>query len=773
MRTASVHRYVWELTPAPPLPGPGGELTGRRVAVIGGTERTAQQVTAELTGRGAVPWRLGDGGTPDAVVDLTLAERFAPDDPAAWEKPLLRTLAVLRHCYPDWVAESDARRIGYLAVTYQGGHAGYGDTPIHQPLGGIWAGLAKTLHREMPNVNARVVDVADPDLADLPRIVADELYRWGLLEIAYLDGRRHTLVPRPRDVAAPGIRLTADHTVLVCGGGTGVGFALAGELARRYGCQVVVTGRRPAPIGTEDWARADEVAFDQYRREQLRRAGADGTLRQTRSRLRRLARLRELHANLCGAAAEGLRIRYEACDLTDAAQVRELVTGLGRQLKGVVYNAGVDRPARLPAKSDQDFLAGVAVKVIGFLRVFAAVRDLDLAFFCNAGSLTGRLGGMVGELDYAAGNEALARLGLWAGHAARFRVLTTCWPVWQRLSAATNPDAAVRYMPAMDPADGLDRWCAELVASGPGEVTFLGPVGRALRPVQAGHYLAERMLPGFDVVYPRLFHLGKPLRHVPSRHLVTRTRFSHDTVPVLGDFLVGGVPAMPVSLLLEHALRSAEWTVPEHGPPLRPSMLTDVEIGIAALRLADKAVTVHRETSGADVAGEWVTTVVLRRPAGDAMARMTIRYAHPPPAPAPPAAGPVGTAMPHPRPPDGDLPYLHWRGVVVPVARWQRRADGTLTAATQPCRNSDLWSEDPSPEPALPVTALENIVRGAAATRPGTFRPRTLRIAQMVAYPGVDGADLAVGVPYRGTWYAVDSRDGRVALTVHGLRITA
>ncbi|MEU4538304.1 KR domain-containing protein [Streptosporangium sp. NPDC023825] len=773
-RTTPVHRYVWEPAPAPPLPPCGPRhLAGRRIAVVGGLDGTAERVAAGLAGLGAIPWQPGDPGVPDAVVDLTLAGPFDPTDAASWEKPLTRTLAVLRHCYDDWAAESDSHRLGYLAVTYQGGHMGYGETAAHQPLGGIWAGLAKTLHREIPNVNARVVDVADPRQSDLPDIVARELYRWGLCEVGYVDGVRHTLAPRVREAppatAAPGPR----DVVLVCGGGVGIGYALATELARRHGCEVVVTGRRAAPEGTEEWLRLDPEGFEEHRHDLMRRAARDGTLRETRKRLSRLARLRELARNLRAAAEEGLRVRYEPCDLGDPAAVSALVDSLGPRLTGVVYIAGVDRPARLPAKTDTDFLAGVSVKITGFLRVFDAVRDRDLAFFCNAGSLTGRLGGMVGELDYAAGNEALARLGLWARRAGGFRVLTTCWPLWQELSASTNVDAALRYMTALDPAQGLDLWCRELLSSS-GEVTFLGRLGRELRPVQAGQFMIEQPLPGFDLAYGRIFHLGRPVDYRPPARLVARLRLDGEAVPALGDFLVDGRPALPVSLLMENALRSAEWTVPEQGPVLVPCELRDVRIDLRGLATDGGELVLDRECAGAETGGRWSTSVVFRRPGdGAVVARMAVGYD---PAgydtqsvPAVPVtddaqsvpvtgdataatAGPVRGARPQ---------GLDWRGTLIAAGGWRRDRDGTLSAEVPPCPPADLWIADLVPGNRLPVAAVENIVR-AVATGPG----RRLRIGRVALHADASSAGLVVGLPGGREWHAVDSGTARVVLTL-------
>ncbi|MDA3629144.1 SDR family NAD(P)-dependent oxidoreductase [Saccharopolyspora sp. WRP15-2] len=744
MITARVQRFVWAGGPAPN--GPAPDLSGRRVAVIGGATGAAEAVTGVLVDRGALPWQLGDSGTPDAVVDLTFAEPFAPDSPDAAEGALLRTLAVLRACYPDWSEETDARRLAYLAVTYLDGRSGYGDGPIHQPLGGIWAGLAKTLHREIPNINARVVDVGRPDVAGLPDIAAAELYATGPAEIGHRDGIRHALTPRAQAVGEPSVPLGDGDVVLVCGGWSGIGFELARTLARR-GCRVVVTGRTRPPTGSEEWALLDDAEFDDYRRDLMRRAAADGTVRDTRERIDRLRRRRTLQKNLSAAEGEGLPLRFAHCDITAPDAVADLIAGIP-DLTGVVYFAGVDRPARLPAKSDRDFLAGVAIKVTGFLRVFTAVRDRELKFFCNSGSLTGRLGGMVGELDYAAGNEALARLGLWARRVSGLDVQTLCWPLWQSLSASSNVDAAVKYMPAMDPADGLGRWCDELAAPHSGEVAFLGPVDTGISVAQAGQFPAERSLPGFAEVHPRVFHLGDPVEWRPGKRLVSEVRFRAEDTPVTGDVLVGGDPALPITLLLDNALRSAEW----FAGPVRE--LVDVEVDLPGLRLSDGEIQLLRTTSAES---DGSLRVVFRTGAGAQIAAMTGRCREPDDtAPQVPGSDgePLGVAA----------STVHWRGLVVPLARWRQHPCGTRTASLAPCADADLWAAEPPPTSLLPTTALENVLRMALS---GTSTDRLL-IGRITIGGDPQRADLLVAEPAGKTWYAVDRGTRQVALAVRG-----
>ncbi|MFG2585652.1 SDR family NAD(P)-dependent oxidoreductase [Streptomyces malaysiensis] len=241
---------------------------------------------------------------------------------------------------------------------------------------------------------------------------------------------------------------------------------------------------------------------------------------------------------MAGARREGLRIEYARCDVTDRAQVRELIRRedalAGGRLAGVVHNAGVDTAARLPKKTDEEILRTVEVKIEGFRNLFEEVRDRDLKFWCGVGSLTGRLGGMVGQLEYAAANDGLARLGRWAARRAAFPVMTLAWPTWDRIGLISNFAATLRYMAAIDVADGLERWRAELLAGSEGEITFVGPLGRAIDPGQAVGYPVVPALPGFATAHPKIFHLGEVTAYQPHARLTARVVFDPPTHPRAG-----------------------------------------------------------------------------------------------------------------------------------------------------------------------------------------------------------------------------------------------
>ncbi|MET7275067.1 KR domain-containing protein [Streptomyces flaveolus] len=791
--TRPVSRMLWRLTPAPAPDGPHG-LAGHRVLVLGGTADDAERVRGELRARGATVLTgasATSGPVPDTLVDLTLAERFSADaGTGRWRTALLRTFDALRHCYTEWSREISAQRLTYLAVTYHGGGMGYHpDDDIAQPLGGLWAGLAKTLHRELPNCRARVLDIALGERADLPRLVGDELGRPGLSEIGTRDGARWTLTPDAVRPGPPAVDLGPDDTVLVSGGSRGIGMALARRLCAEFGLRVVVTGRGRPPA---------EDTWDDHTPERLteRRAELWAAHRQGRG----VADIRrdighaestwELVGHLRSARAEGLRLEYRQCDFTDPGQVRTLVAGLP-DLTAVVHNAGVDRPTRLPNKSDDDVVAVVATKVDSFVHLVQALRDRPLKLLCTVGSLTGRLGGMVGQFDYAAANECLARLGLWAERRLPYPVMTLAWPTWARLGLISNFEASLRYMAALDLSEGLDHWQAELRAGSRGEITFVGPLGRALDPVQATGYPVPPSLPGYAETYPKVFHLGEPEVFQPHERLCCVVTFDPATSPAIGDFTVHGTPAVPLGMLLESAVRGAEWVTPADLPDHALHAVEDLRVPWSVLRCTDGGpLRLRREArarQGTD--GRWRVDVTFQRVGpdgatsagtGDAeTARLRLVFGEPGAAAAqdaapPPqrprtghGAGAVGTTL------LTAAPVLRWHGRVVPVVRWRPDGPHRIVAEAGDCTAPDLWVVPQPPVCLVPVAALENIVRAVAERTPGLSVTHDPLVVRHLSFPSADapagGRVRLEGDPALGVWRARHADTGRTVVRVRGL----
>lgn len=725
--TRSVSRMTWRLASVEESPSPRS-LEGRRILVIGGEENVADRVRTVLKERRAhlitEPWANtgGEWRAPDVIVDLTLAEPFALEGQRQWRPALLRTFETLRRCYDDWSEEAAAHRLTYLAVTYLGGRMGYHpDDVIDQPLGGLWAGFAKTLNREIPNCRTRILDVAFTDVGALPELVTAELTAPGPSEIAHYGGCRWTLAPEPESAGSAAVHWSEDDTLLITGGGRGIGMALARRMARTFGVHVVVTGRSTVPP-EGSWPQFTPSSLEKHRLALWSEHGHGRSVPDIRRAIANAESTWELVENLRSARLEGLRIDYTRCDFTDSEQVADLVRRMPG-LTAVVHNAGVDRPVRLPRKSDSDIINVVATKVDSFINIFRAVRSRKLKLFCTVGSLSGRLGGMVGQLDYAAANECLARLGLWAERQVAFPVMTLAWPTWEKLGLITNYEASLRYMAAMGIADGLDHWQAELQAGTRGEIGYVAPLGTALHPLQAADFPMASRLPGASVFHPKLFHLGVLETYRPLERMTGIVEFDPAMTPAVGDFTVGGTPAVPVSLLLESALRGAEWIVPEEVPRQSQLALDNVSIPWAMLRCGtDGRVRLRRYVRARKQDGQWIVDVTFS-PVEAAVAR----------------AGKAHLRISFDeRSADGRLqvkpftgnaepaitlftgrPILRWHGLAMPLATWRRMGNDRIIADVAPCNPGDVWAVPAPPACAAPFAVIENMVRAIAEHVPG------------------------------------------------------
>ncbi len=758
-----VHRLVWHPVPVPLSPGAvhSGDrpVRGRRLLVVGEVPALGAAVAETLRDAGAAVQQAVPGQEPaegdwDGVVDLNVTGLgFGPHDDG-WRDALARTVRMIQRRYADWEREARSDHCCYLAVTAMGGLMGYRDAGAGQPLGGIWAGLAKCLPRELPNLAVKVVDVQDTAPGAVAATVLAELASWDLFEIGVRDGVRHALSARSAPV--PPARLELDHEdlVLISGGARGVGFALALGLAERAGCRVVVTGRSPLEENLESAEASGEPTAAEVA---AARGAAD--LRAIRARQRRQAELRNVADNLAHAAAAGLRIRYEACDVTDPAQVRELFSRVGAPTV-VVHNAGVDEPRRLDRKTPEEVVRTVAVKVTGFANLVREIergpaRRAALKVFCNVGSLAGRMGGMIGQVDYAAGNEALPRLGFWARDHLGLPVQTLCWPTWERLGVIANYDAAVRYVSTIAPADAVERWYRELTAAHTDETMFIGQVGAALVPSQLRGFWLLTGHPDLPRLHALAHFLGRVEVFEPFLRIRSTRTYQAGSDPCLGEFRVNGDPAVPVSVLLEHACAVADWVVPPGWPVQHLTELRDVTVHLPHLRFAaDGGLALTATAVGSQEPDGWTVHVTMTTAAGTAAA-LSILYRPEP------VAGLGEVAVPDLPPADPPRSgRFSWAQLAIGPIRWQGGPAGESAALLPAVTAADLWTVVFPPSHGIAPAAIEAAVIATAAA--GDLAD--LRWSRLQVCPGAQRVTVLYRADPGGPWSGLLDRQAVLRL---------
>lgn len=817
-------RHRWVSTPvATPPDASRSQLEGRTLAVLGGREPLAQAVcslagqlgarTRQVRALGgltdeewpAVAGELGEG--VDAVVDLGGEELLGQPGtgPGAWWPGLARTWAVVRELQAAWQGQHRADSTAYLTVTRTGGHCGTRPGPVPAPYGGLWAGFAKGLPHELPTTRVRVLDLDAADAQVQARTILRELVTGGPVEIGYAAGVRHHLRAVQTPVPAPVWDLDASHLVLTTGGGRGIGWAMAEHLARATGATVVVTGRDALLADDDPWL--DPTLVPQLRTEELRQAGRRGELAAGRLRVLRLAERAEVSVRVRAAVAAGLPVRYERADVTDPAAVADLVGRLPRLPDLVLHNAGVDRPGRLRDKHPATVRTTVAVKLEGFRLLRDALQRAGARprVWCNIGSMTGRWGGLLGQLEYGAANEALARLGLWAEHdpmapSLAATTLTVAWPTWERLGGLiSNFDAAVRHMGAMPVQEGLRHWQAELAAAQGGETGYLAPLGADLPPSLIRAY-GQPALPVARDLGTHVLLLSGDYTSAPGL-FTARLHLDAADWPVAQDVTYAGAPMLPLAWALELAWAASGWVLPD---PSRPTGLRDVRARPAALALGanPRAVEVScrlvTELARPGASGPAVeVTLTVAGQVALTLSRVELRDSDllsPAPASRPPADPPADSpAQPRtllPADPRTVPPAepLAWHGAVLPAPVWTLDDQGAAQAqVVEPDPRSQCLLE-PLPRTVLPVGALEAAVALAVAQLavgtpgpPGPPGPRLLSIPAVDlavppdrAAPPVAGAVGAGGCVVRrqGSTTSVLDTAGTALLRLHGLHLT-
>jgi enediyne polyketide synthase len=377
------------------------------------------------------------------------------------------------------------------------------------------AGLAKTLHLEMPAVPVTVVTVSlsaglgEQRARELTAaIAADAAATTGFSEVSYDESgaRRVPLLRAVTDLAVGGdLPIGPGDVLLVSGGGKGITAECALALGRQTGAAVAILGR-------------SDPAADA-----------------------------ELAANLGRLEAAGVRYRYVRADVTSAAEVAaaigEVGAGLGA-ITAILHGAGRNEPAALASLDDDAFRRTLAPKIGGLEAILAAVDPAALKLLVTFGSIIGRAG-LRGQADYATANDWLTDMTTrFAESYPRCRCVALEWSVWagagmgERLGVL---ESLIREGISPIPVDDGIEMLLQILAS-PQLPPVLVVMGRS-----GG--LPTISLEPADMPLARF--IDRASVHYPGIELVADTELSADSDPYLADHLLDGDLLFPAVLGME------------------------------------------------------------------------------------------------------------------------------------------------------------------------------------------------------------------------------
>ena len=404
---------------------------------------------------------------------------------------------------------------------------------LADPLSGGLAGLAKTAHREWPDVHCKAIDLAG-NLADLDAAAAavvEEMFLSGPREVGIAPEGR--FIPELVNVPVPATPADAPAiagTVVISGGGRGVTAEIAVAIARQYRTGLLLLGRSPEPTPEPAWLvpLTEEGAIKKAVLDQFGKMSP----KQLEEHFRSLMANRELLRNLQRIEEAGSKVMYRSIDIRDGQAVAEAVadarTGIG-PVTGLIHGAGVLADRRIEEKTSEQFDMVYGTKVDGLQALLAAVEQDDLRFLALFSSSTGRFG-RIGQSDYAISNEILNKL---AQQQSRLRpgcrVVSINWGPWDggMVTPSLKKMFAEEGVGIIDLAEGADHLLREIMLpqTEPVETVVLGAVPK--EPV------------------------ALPSRPAEDLTLAVQIELSIDRYPFLTSHVINGKAVLPMAMIAE------------------------------------------------------------------------------------------------------------------------------------------------------------------------------------------------------------------------------
>ena len=322
---------------------------------------------------------------------------------------------------------------GKMGFTGESGHYAYG----------TFNGIAKTLAIEFGQQAAVKLIDFQPDVTSekMLELMDDELRVHDIWpEIGRTgDGRRWTASGFFTDAKVKENRCPYDRddVIVVTGGSRGVTSQCILALMEKAPCKLAILGRgRILQEHMDDGETAQIPDLKEMKTLIARRFKASGekvSFQDIEKKAKAILAQREMLHTFRTLEQTGCTVRYYACDVNDRQSLCKTMETIRQELgsvRGIIHGAGLLADCKIWNKDMARFRAVLDTKYVGLNNLLSCVEQDQLKLVVSFSSVAGYFGND-GQMDYAAGNEFLAKF---AHHYRKkypnCRALTINWGAW-------------------------------------------------------------------------------------------------------------------------------------------------------------------------------------------------------------------------------------------------------------------------------------------------------------------------------------------------------
>ncbi len=430
---------------------------------------------------------------------------------------------------------------------------------------GSLAGMTNTIGRELGNQIASLY--IDIDSSEKKYTLAEVLIARASQavdangEFGYKSGKHYTVKVEPA-ILAPGKQnepqLDADSLVLITGGARGITAEIGIELAKHYGCHLVIVGRAKKPQAESDLTLNLESAKEIKAAliEDARSKGVSVNIAEIEQKYQHILKDREIRRNLAELEKHAASVRYHSLDVRDEAAFSELITSIYEfhgNIDGVIHGAGVIEDSFIANKQEDSFRRVVDTKIKPVLTLNEKLRFETLKFLYLFSSVVGRTGNP-GQIDYVAANEGLNKLARVLDSKTNAKVASLMWGPWRAGMAQTELEDmfASQGWAMIDPMEGRAAFIDDLINAEKGDVEVM----------LVGYLKSDKK--GGDVSDIAAGPVLKPEVMKETESGVKTAAFSlHRKEHIyLEDHKLDGIPVLPMAMAVELMFECAQLAKP-------------------------------------------------------------------------------------------------------------------------------------------------------------------------------------------------------------------